>query len=354
MKRLLNLLIPLLLVLPAMGQGLSPSTGATDVAEVSVGRPRMIFADGMSKPHPYHVEARHWPVGCESEKQLFDSFGIVPDRGKCGEKFYDYDGENLTTSAGETLFSDLMAKLTSPPAQCNYVALTNTGITPAVADTTLSGEISTNGLQRAQATYADASAALGTAPTTGAISQVGTTGATTVDYWVFACTFQGCTAVGTGAQTTTSNATLSTTNYNTFSFTGKLGAAFYRIVRTHNNTTPTGSLAGGSTITTADGEISAGYISCATAGGQVAGTAPTCNVADQSNTLGAFTVPAADQTFAGKYTLTKTFTATGSQSAQAFGIFNASSTGTMCFEGTFTSASLVTNDTLAFTETVYH
>ncbi len=190
----------------------------------------------------------------------------------------------------------------------------------------------------------------------GAVSQVGASGATTVDYWVVACTFQGCQTItaATGAQTTASNATLSTTVYNTSSFTGKLGAAFYRLIRTHNNSTPSGSLAGGGTITTADGEISVGYISCATVGGQTAGTAPTCTVAEQSNTLGAFTIPGSDQTFAGKYTLTKTFTATGTQSAQAFGIFNAASTGTLFFEGTFSSAALINNDTLAFTETVYH
>jgi hypothetical protein len=34
----------------------------------------------------------------------------------------------------------------------NYIALTNTAITPAAGDTTLSGEITTNGLARAQAT----------------------------------------------------------------------------------------------------------------------------------------------------------------------------------------------------------
>lgn len=36
----------------------------------------------------------------------------------------------------------------------NYIALTNTAITPAAGDTTLSGEISANGLARAQGTYA--------------------------------------------------------------------------------------------------------------------------------------------------------------------------------------------------------
>jgi hypothetical protein len=47
------------------------------------------------------------------------------------------------------------------------------------------------------------------------------------------------------------------------------------------------------------------------------------------------------------YTLANTFTATGTQAAQAAGMFNASSSGTMCFENTFTQASLVSGDTLA-------
>lgn len=368
----------------------------TDQAETSVGRVRPFMEGaGVSMPHPYHVEARHWPQGCDKEKALYDATGSLPrfvaDQeesmrrrndsryaprlftaesatytdddtralvNRCGERFLDYDGENLVTSAGETAISKAMSDTAAQPASANYVALTNTAITPAVADTTLSGEISTNGLQRAQGTFTDTSAAIGAPPTPGAISQVGTAGAVTVDYWVFPCTFQGCTAVGSGTATTTSNATLSTTVYNTFTFTGKLGAAFYRVIRTHNGSTPSGALAGGScaTMTTAgcDGEISVGAISCATSGGLVAGTAPTCTVVDQSNVISAFTVPGSDQTFVGKYTLTKTFTATGTQAAQAFGILNASSTGTLYFEGTFTQASLVTNDTLAFTETVYH
>jgi len=52
------------------------------------------------------------------------------------------------------------------------------------------------------------------------------------------------------------------------------------------------------------------------------------------------------------YTLAKTFTATGAQSAQAGAVFTASSGGTMCFEDTFTSATLATNDTLTVTWTV--
>jgi hypothetical protein len=52
------------------------------------------------------------------------------------------------------------------------------------------------------------------------------------------------------------------------------------------------------------------------------------------------------------YTLSNTFTATGTQAAQAAAILNASSSGTMCFENTFTQASLVSGDTLTVTWTI--
>jgi hypothetical protein len=52
------------------------------------------------------------------------------------------------------------------------------------------------------------------------------------------------------------------------------------------------------------------------------------------------------------YTLAKTFTATGTQAAQAGAVFTASSAGTMCFEDTFTQASLVSGDTLTVTWTI--
>lgn len=374
MKTLLCALVFLSACVPGFSQSRDRASGVTDVASVSVGRLRPAI-DGKPMPHPYHVEARHWPEGCEAAKARYDATGILPaylatpepnapltgfaasmqEPGeiahRCGEKFYEYDGENLTTSAGETAISQLMSATSGPPAQANYIALTNTAITAAVGDTTLSGEISSNGLSRSQGTFTDTSAAIGTPPTAGSLANVGTTGANTPSYWVFACTMQGCTAVGTGAAGASVNSTLSTANYVTGSFTGKLGAAYYRIIRTHNSSSPSGALAGGSTMSSSDGEISAGYVSC---GDLVAGTAPACTFADQSTTVNAFTVPASDQTFVGKYTLTKTFTATGAQSAQAFGIFNASSVGTLFFEGTFSSASLVTNDTLAFTETVFH
>jgi hypothetical protein len=46
------------------------------------------------------------------------------------------------------------------------------------------------------------------------------------------------------------------------------------------------------------------------------------------------------------YTLTYTFTATGTQSAQKAGLFNASSSGTLCFENTFSAVAMNSGDTL--------
>ena len=133
----------------------------------------------------------------------------------CGYEVYRSESHNLVTNAGLNWLADIMSNTSTPSvnAQCNYIALTNTAITPGATDTTLSGEIVANGLSRAQGTY-----------------------------------------------THTANATT--------------------------------------------------------------------------------------------YTISKTFTATGAQSAQAGGVFTASSGGTMCFEDTFTQATLATSDTIQITWTV--
>jgi len=46
------------------------------------------------------------------------------------------------------------------------------------------------------------------------------------------------------------------------------------------------------------------------------------------------------------YTLTSTFTATGTQSAQKAGLFNAASSGTLCFENAFSAVAMNSGDTL--------
>jgi len=284
--------------------------------ELRTANPELYFG----QPHPYHVVARHPKAGCAVTEE-------------CGEIFMDYWAKNLRTTAGTNWQADVMCKLSAPPAQCNYLALTNTAITPAIADTTLSGEIVINGLERAQATYTNTSAGLAT-PAAPTVTVRGTTGAVSYWYWVAACNSQGCTVLSTAGTTTTANATLSNTNYDDVSWTAITGATSYKVWRTTSASAPTG--------TVANKVQNASFCN---------GTA--CRAYDISNTLDTDTVAASQQTFAGVLTLVKTWTATATQSAQAFGVFNASSAGTLCFEGTFTQATLNANDTLQLTETIY-
>jgi hypothetical protein len=167
-------------------------------------------------PHWVHVVARHHggpaPTGAVYKGKTYRSVKQAQDAWDAdGTVFLNVTGHNLRVNAGINWQYNQMAGTTA--AACTYIALTNTAITPAATDTSLSGEISTNGLARALATA-----------------------------------------------THTSNAT--------------------------------------------------------------------------------------------SYTLAYTFTASGTQAAQAAAILNASSSGTMCFENTFTQASLVANDTLTVTWTI--
>jgi hypothetical protein len=52
------------------------------------------------------------------------------------------------------------------------------------------------------------------------------------------------------------------------------------------------------------------------------------------------------------YTIAKTFTATGTQASQKTGLFTASSSGTMCFENTYTAVTVNNTDTLTVTWTI--
>jgi hypothetical protein len=75
---------------------------------------------------------------------------------------------------------------------------------------------------------------------------------------------------------------------------------------------------------------------------------------DQSNTLTAFTVPASNLTNFGKATLVYTYTATATQTINSFGVFTASSAGTMAFEGVLASSyTMNSGDTFQLTETPY-
>jgi len=302
----------------AQSDGSRAMDSATTVvhrAMAATATPVMDGWPGGTQPHPVHYIARH------------------PD----GTIFAEGDTHNLRTSAGTTWQAELMGKTTAPADnnQCNYMALTNTAITPAESDTTLSGEIVSNGLTRIKGAYTNLSGTL-TVPAAPVAAVVGTTGAVSYWYWVAACNQGICTTPSTASNNiTTANATLSTTNYNTVTFTGQNGAATYQVYRTTSSSAPSGTgsfLVGGTPFCSA---------------------ALACQVNDISNTLTSLTIPGSNLTNFGKLTLVNTWTATASQSAQAFGIFTSSGATTMCFEGTFTAVALNTNDTFQLTETVY-
>jgi hypothetical protein len=160
---------------------------------------------------PDHPIARSPDLLAENISPRLPNLVHVVGRHPDGTVFYDHLWHNLRTNAGINWQYGQMAGSTA--AVCTYIALTNTAITPNATDTSLSGEITTNGLAR---------------------------------------------ALGTASHT--SNAT--------------------------------------------------------------------------------------------SYTVANTFTATAAQGAQATGLFNASSAGTMCFENTFSAVTLNQNDTLTVTWTV--
>lgn len=74
-------------------------------------------------------------------------------RNAAGELLNSGESTNLRTNGGADFQADVMGK-TTQPAPAQYIALTvNTGA-PAAGDTTLTGEIATGGLSRAQGAYA--------------------------------------------------------------------------------------------------------------------------------------------------------------------------------------------------------
>lgn len=273
--------------------------------------------------HPVEIVARHPKAGCAKTAD-------------CGEIFYHEITHNLRTSAGVTWQYGQMAGSTA--AVGTYLALTNTAITPAYADTTLSGEITSNGLARANSTASNTSTTLAV-PAAPTAAVVGTTGSTTYYYWVEACSTVNptpiCTTVSSASTAvTTANATLSSTNYVSVTWTPVSGATSYQLLRTTTSSAPTGTVS----------DLVGNYAAC---------SSTTCTQIDTSNTLSSVTVGTTANTYYGKYTLVYTWTATASQSAQAGAVFNASSSGTDIFEFTFSSVSLNNGDTLQVTESVY-
>jgi hypothetical protein len=61
--------------------------------------------------------------------------------------------KNFRTNAGGDAQASQMADTSTQSAACNQIAVSTTAITPALTDTTLSGEVTTNGLGRAVGTF---------------------------------------------------------------------------------------------------------------------------------------------------------------------------------------------------------
>lgn len=68
--------------------------------------------------------------------------------------FHSEEHFNLVTDAGFDFASKVLSDTAAQPAACNYVAVSNDAGAPAAGDTTLTGEITLNGLARAIGTFA--------------------------------------------------------------------------------------------------------------------------------------------------------------------------------------------------------
>ena len=70
-----------------------------------------------------------------------------------GSEIYHYEDHNLITNAGLDFISAQIGSTSTGSNGANYIALSSDSTAPAATDTTLTGEISGSGLDRAQGTY---------------------------------------------------------------------------------------------------------------------------------------------------------------------------------------------------------
>ncbi len=104
-------------------------------------------------------------VGIEVERSIVHNWVNVTAR-HCGlldpltcamddsRVFFTETNHNLRTTAGGDWQASVMGNTAAPPATCNYIAVSNDSGAPVVGDTVVAGEITTNGLARAQGVYA--------------------------------------------------------------------------------------------------------------------------------------------------------------------------------------------------------
>ena len=83
---------------------------------------------------------------------------VVCKKGQQPRQLARWKHNLLTNNGRDIMHSNVYTNKTSGTHGFNYVASTESTLTPAATDTTLGGEIATNGLQRAEATTASHSA----------------------------------------------------------------------------------------------------------------------------------------------------------------------------------------------------
>lgn len=97
-------------------------------------------------------------AGILAQLGLVENFGIGRAKAtfqhiRDGVVIWEQTTENQITNAGRDFLHQQGYQTSGLGANgLNYIALTNTAVTPGATDTTLSGEITTNGLARAQGT----------------------------------------------------------------------------------------------------------------------------------------------------------------------------------------------------------
>lgn len=105
-------------------------------------------AEHLVSKNRVNIQARH----CQNFPNTIA--GKIACAGDPSTLFYDHTDHNLRTTVGGDWQASVMGNTSAPPATCNYIAVSNDAGAPAVGDTTLAGEIVSNGLQRQIGTYA--------------------------------------------------------------------------------------------------------------------------------------------------------------------------------------------------------
>ena len=166
MKRIIMFAAAMLLAVSIFAQ--SQGMGMGTSVSVSVGR-QSTLGTGLGLHNVWTVTARHCQDYATRERHLLFGHRWVIDEDACNADpstvYSKFEGHNLVTNAGFDMASKCLSDTAAQPAACNYFAFaidsSNTGAgTVAIADTAInssgtgSTEITTNGLARAQATFA--------------------------------------------------------------------------------------------------------------------------------------------------------------------------------------------------------